>query len=157
MPGEGFFTGGNLAPVANWEGHRSVAAPLSSCSSRSGRACVDIVLQGCTGTCTELTSLCSSSSQNKLRTSALKLAALTACHLHVTGSQHRPYSCPPAAHAMKAGDGPSQAVKCSTGSCNMCHLLQENFKTLSHIPCFTTTVVPSGKAERLLPSAHHWA
>lgn len=115
------------------------------------------MLQGSTGTCTELTSSCSSSSQNKLRTSALKLAVLTACHLHVIGGQHRPYSCPPAAHATKAGDAPSQAGKGSTGSCNTCHLPQGSFKTLPHIPCFTTTVLPPGKAERLLPSAQHWA
>lgn len=65
--------------------------------------CVDFVLQGCRGMCTELTALRSSSSQNKSRTSALKLAALTARHLCVMGGQHGPHSCPPASPCRSRG------------------------------------------------------
>lgn len=39
----------------------------------------------------------------------------------------------------------------------MCHLQQGSSKTLPQILCFTITVLPSGKAEGLFPSAQHWA
>lgn len=158
MPGGRLLHRGESDPLSYLERDTGAWRVLSAAAAQGlAGSCVDFVLQGCTGMCTELTAPRSSSSQNKPGVSAPRLAVLTARHLHVISGQHSPHSCPPAPHAMRAGDAPSQAGKGPNGSCNTCHLPQASFKTLPQIPCFTITVLPLGKAEGLFPSVQHWA